>query len=162
MRNTVKQSALASWTRLVSLVRTQARGAYSRDLNISQRVTHVQAYMLAKLQYTAQLLQPPSECLRQIISAIAWYILQGIIFWVPQSTLKRWKEGGGWGLIEVNIKCRAPLITRIRFQGQLEGDHDRRMAEVLETAGDARQPPHIRQIPPPSNTCVPTYRKWRT
>jgi len=53
------------------LVRTQARGAYSRDLNIAQRITYVQVYMLAKLWYTAQVLQPLSECLRQITSAIA-------------------------------------------------------------------------------------------
>ena len=71
MKNTVKQSALVSWTRLASLVRTQARGAYSRDLNIAQRITYVQVYMLAKLWYTAQVLQPLSECLRQITSAIA-------------------------------------------------------------------------------------------
>ena len=63
IRKTVKQSALASWTRLVSLVRTQARRAYSRDLNgVAQRITYVQVYMLAKLRYTAQVLQPPSEC----------------------------------------------------------------------------------------------------
>jgi len=53
MRNTVKHSALASWTRLASLVRTKARGAYSRDLNIAQRITYVQVYMLAKLWYIA-------------------------------------------------------------------------------------------------------------
>jgi len=59
MRKTVKQSALASWTRLTSLERTQARGAYSRDLNIAQRITYVQVYMLANLWYTAPVLQPP-------------------------------------------------------------------------------------------------------
>jgi len=58
-RNTVKQSPLASLTRLASLVRTQAQGAYSRDLNIAQRITYVQVYMLAKLWYTAQVLSPP-------------------------------------------------------------------------------------------------------
>jgi hypothetical protein len=49
MRNTVKKSALASWTRLTSLVRMQARRAFSRELNIAQRITYVQVYMLAKL-----------------------------------------------------------------------------------------------------------------
>jgi len=62
MWKNVKQSAPASWTRLASLVPTQARGAYSRDLNVTQRITYVQVYMLAKLWYTAQVLQPPSEC----------------------------------------------------------------------------------------------------
>jgi len=73
MRNTVKQSALASWARLVPLVRTQTRRAYSRDLNVAQSITCVQVYMLAKLWYISQVLQPPSECLRQIISAIMSY-----------------------------------------------------------------------------------------
>ena len=40
-RKTMKQSALASWTRLVSLVRTQARKAYIRDLNVAQHITYV-------------------------------------------------------------------------------------------------------------------------
>jgi len=40
IRKTAKQSALASWMRLASLVRTQARGAYSRDLNVAQRITY--------------------------------------------------------------------------------------------------------------------------
>ena len=54
----MKQSSLASWTRLASLVRSQARGAYSRDLNLAQRITYVQVYTLAKLWYIAQVLQP--------------------------------------------------------------------------------------------------------
>jgi len=91
MRKTVKQSALAIWTRLTSLVRTQVRQAYSRDLNIAQRITYVQVYMLTKLWYTAQVLQHPSDGLRQIISAIAWYIWQGVIFRMPLSTLQRRK-----------------------------------------------------------------------
>ena len=70
MWNTVKISALAGWARLSSLVRTQARRAYSRDLNITQRITCVQVYLLSKLWYTAQVLQPPIECLRQIVSAL--------------------------------------------------------------------------------------------
>ena len=112
LRNTANKSALASWTRLTSLVRTQA---YSRDLNIAQRIAYVQVYMLAKLWYTAQVLQPPSECLRQIVCVISWYIWQGA-FRVPLSVLQR-----GLGLTEVDTKWRALLITRIWFQGQREG-----------------------------------------
>ena len=113
MRNTLKQWALTSWTTLASLVRTQARGAYIRGLNITQRITYAQFYMLTNLRHTAQCYRLPSECLRQIISAIASYIWQGAIFRVLLSTLWRQKEDGCWGLIEVNIKCRALMITRI-------------------------------------------------
>ena len=38
------QSALASWTRLLSLVRTQARRAYSRDLNV-HNVLHMYRFI---------------------------------------------------------------------------------------------------------------------
>jgi hypothetical protein len=87
LRNTIKTSALASWTRLTPLTRTQPQQAYSRDLNLAQRITYVQVYMLAKLWKTAQMLQPPRECLRQILSTISCYIWQGAIFRVPLSTL---------------------------------------------------------------------------
>ena len=46
---TVKKSALASWTKLTAMVRTQARRAYSRDLNMAQRITYVQTCLLSKL-----------------------------------------------------------------------------------------------------------------
>ena len=92
MRNTVKQSAMASWARLSTIGRAQTRRAYSTDLNTAQRIQYIQVYMLAKLWYTAQVLQPPSECLRQITSAITWYIWQGEIFRVPLSTLQRRKH----------------------------------------------------------------------
>jgi hypothetical protein len=119
--NSMKKWALASWERLMSLVRTQARQAYSRDLNLAERITNVQVYMFPKIWYTAQVLQPPSECLRQMVSAVTWYIWQGAIFRVPISTLHRRKEDGGWGLADVNNKCRALLITWIWHQGQSEG-----------------------------------------
>ena len=57
--NTMNQLTLASWTRLTSMVRNQARRAYSRDLNIAQGVTYVHVYMLAKRWYTAPVLKPP-------------------------------------------------------------------------------------------------------
>ena len=59
----------------------------SRDLNIRQRITYVQVYLLSKLWYTTQVLQLPSECLRQIVSAVVWYIWQSAIFRVLLSTL---------------------------------------------------------------------------
>ena len=162
MRNTVKQSALASWTRLTAMVRTQARRAYSRDLNIAQRITYIQVYMLAKLWYTAQVLQPPSDCLRQITSAIEWYIWQGAVFRVPLSTLQRRKEDGGWGLIEVTIKCCTLLITRFWLQGQREGAMVEGWQRYWRVQGMRDNPPNIRRISPPSNACEPASRKWLT
>ena len=42
LKNAVNKSTLASWTRVTAMVRTQAKRAYSRDLNMVQRITYVQ------------------------------------------------------------------------------------------------------------------------
>jgi len=105
LKNTVKKLTLASWTRVTAMVRTQARRAYSRDLNMAQRITYVQTCLLSKLWYTAQVLHRPRECIRQIVSAVVWYTWQGAIFRVPLSMLQRRKEDGEWNMMEVEIKC---------------------------------------------------------
>jgi hypothetical protein len=110
--------------------------------------------MFAKLWYTAQVLQPPSECLRQIISAIMLYIWQGAIFRVPLSTIQRRKDDGGWGLIEVNSKCRALMITRIWLQGQRDWTMMEGWQGYWRIQGMRNNPPHIRPIPHPR---IPAY-----
>jgi len=148
MRNTVKQSALASWARLSTIVHAQTRRAYSRDLNTAQRIQYIQVYMLAKLWYTAQVLQPPSECLRQITSAVTWYVWQGAIFRVPVSTLQKRKEEEGWGLTEVTTKCRTLLITRLWLQGQRIGTLTAGWQKYWGIKGLRNNPPDLRRIPP--------------
>jgi len=96
----------------------------------------------------------PSECLRQIISAITWYIWQGATFRAPLSTLQRRKDEGGWGLIEVNNKCRALMITRIWLQGQREGAMMEEWQRYWRIQGMRDNPPHIRKIPHPR---IPAY-----
>ena len=43
LNNTIKQTAITSWTRLTAMVRNQVRREYSRNLNMAQRITYVQA-----------------------------------------------------------------------------------------------------------------------
>jgi hypothetical protein len=145
--NTIRTSAVASWTRLTPFIRTQAQQAYSRDLNLAQRIMYAQVYMLAKLWCTAQILQPPRECLRQIVSATSWYIWQGAIFLVPLSTVQRRKEEGGWGLTEVDAKCHALLITRLWLQGQREGTMMAAWQRYWQMHESGRNPPDVRRIP---------------
>jgi hypothetical protein len=106
-----------------------------------------QVYVLAKLWYTAQILQPPREYLRQILSAISWHILQNAIFRVPLSTLQRRKEEGGWGLTEVDAKCHALLITRLWLQGQREGTMMAAWQRYWQMHESGRNPPNVRRIP---------------
>ena len=73
--NTTAQSAVSSWSRNTKMVRLQAREAYTPYLDLAQRVQYVHTYPLAKLWYTAQVLSAPSVQIRQIVSAVAWFIL---------------------------------------------------------------------------------------
>jgi hypothetical protein len=46
LRKTIRTSAIASWTGLTLLIRTQAQQAYSRDLNLAQRIMYAQVTCL--------------------------------------------------------------------------------------------------------------------
>jgi hypothetical protein len=113
----VKQSAYNSWSKVTGRVRAHAREAYYRDLCLFQRILCVHAFLLAKVWYTAQISPAPDACVRQLNLAISWYLWQGATFQVPLSTLQRRKEHGGWDLINIAAKSRAPLIDRLRTQG---------------------------------------------
>ena len=86
--STVNQSAHNSRSRVTGRVQTQTREAYCRDLCLSRRILHVHAYpkesyMCMLSWYTAQVFPAPEECVRQLNSAISWYIWQGATFWFP-------------------------------------------------------------------------------
>jgi len=120
LQKSIARAASASWTRITHVVRTQARDTYSRDLGLSQRIQYAHVYLLVKLWHTAQIYSASTECVRQIVAAVAWFIWQGAIFRVSISTLQKRREGG-WDLTDVAAKCRALLITRIRTQSQSAG-----------------------------------------
>jgi hypothetical protein len=49
MTKAIAQSGISSWTRITTMVRTQSREAYRRDLGLSQSIQCVHAYLLANL-----------------------------------------------------------------------------------------------------------------
>jgi hypothetical protein len=120
--NTTAQSAVSSWTRVTNMVSLKARGAYTRDLVLAQRIQYVHTYMLAKLWYTAKVLPTHSVHIRQIVSAVAWFIWQGDIFREPLSTQWKQKKKGAWGLTDVETKCRALLLYRTWMQSRRDGE----------------------------------------
>ena len=69
--NTTAQSAVSSWSPITNMVRLHGREAYTRDLDLAQRIQYVHTYLLAKLWYTAKVLPAPSVQIRQIVSAVA-------------------------------------------------------------------------------------------
>jgi len=64
MTTSIAQSGLYIWTRITNIVRTQAKEAYSRDLDLAQRIHYVHTYLVAKLWHTTQVLRPPRDCIR--------------------------------------------------------------------------------------------------
>ena len=109
------------WCRVISQVRSAAQYAYYRKLSIDKRFRFVHEYLLAKIWYSAQIFPIPIAGVRQLNSAISWYLWQGEIFRVPLSTLQRSRDAGGWNLTNVWAKSRALFIRRLRVQGQRVG-----------------------------------------
>jgi hypothetical protein len=118
MTTTIQQSAINNWRTEIGKIRDQARDAYSRTLRLDQGVLDVHNYLLAKAWYTAQILPPPSDCIRQLNTAMSWYLWQGDTFRVPLSTLYRRKEHWGLTLIHAEVKCRALLLYRLQTLSQ--------------------------------------------
>jgi hypothetical protein len=144
---TTTQSANKSWALIAGTIRAQAREAYCKTFNVSQRIQYVENYLLAKAWYVTQIFPPPGDCLRQIRMAITWYIWRGEIFRVPLSTLCRSRETGGWNLTHVEAKCRALLIIRLQTQCRSEGTITNWWLKRWKLNHPSANPPHLTRIP---------------
>jgi len=111
--STVEATVQESWTTVTNAVRAQARTAYARNLCLAYRVKYVQTYLLAKIWYLAQVLQPPTRHIKQLTLMCTWFIWKGATFRVPTTTLQPPKEQGGWALPDIALKCRQLLLGRM-------------------------------------------------
>ena len=118
--NTVEQSMAKSWTIVTCKIRAQATETYRRELGPSQRIRHVQTYLLAESWHTAQVFPAHKTCTRQLSTAIAWYIWKDTTFRLPMSTLHRPKRLWGWGVLDIEVKCQALFLGRIWIQSTRE------------------------------------------
>jgi len=144
--NMTAQSVVSSWSRITNTVRLQARKAYTRDLDLAQRIQYVHTYLFAKLWYMAQVLPAPSVQIRQIVSAVAWFIWQGGIFRVPLSTLQK-KKKGGWGLTDVETKCRTLLLYQTWMQSRRDREITAEWLRYWNLQTQRGNPPHVEGIP---------------
>jgi hypothetical protein len=110
-----------SWTTVTVKLRAPARDAYGRELSLANRVLYVQNILLAQAWYTARIFPITGDNIRQINTAIAWFLWQGSIFRVPLSTLQQQKQQGGWGLINITAKSRTLFFYCLQVQGQETG-----------------------------------------
>ena len=61
---------------------------------------------------------PPTDYVRQINTAISWFLWKGAIFRVPLSTLQWQKELGDRALTHITEKCMTFFMLRMKKQGR--------------------------------------------
>ena len=147
MTRHLNRSAHICWTNVSNMIRIQARDAYNRDLQLNQRIRYVNGFLLANVWYLAQILPPPPNNIRQITTAITWFIWRGDIFRVPLSTLYKPKHQGGWGLINKHAKCRALLIYRMLLRVKKTGSITARLLEIWNLTTPLPNPPNRNTVP---------------
>ena len=119
IKNTVRESILASRTKTTANIRAQAQDAFCRMLTLDKRIQYVHEYLLARAWYVAQIYPPSDVCVRQLNTTISWFVWKGDIFRVPLSTLYRTKKEGGWDSLPA--KSHALLLYRMRQHVMKQG-----------------------------------------
>ena len=115
-------SGKSSWTRVTGQVKVMASEMYGRDLCLIQPIQYVHTFLLAKIWHIAQIFPISKEHVRQLAMATVWFIWKGTVFRDPMSTLQRRIEDGGLELLDVEAKCLALFLPRMRDQGAKEGN----------------------------------------
>jgi hypothetical protein len=119
----INRSADINWAS-TRQIQAQAKEAYIRNLCFAKRIDYIHNYPLARAWYIAQILPISATYIRQIHTAITWYLWKGAIFHFPLSTIQRKKTDGGWNLTNIGTKCRAlffiDLTCKVEKQEQLQ------------------------------------------
>jgi len=145
--STVSQSGKSSWTKVTGQVKAMAREVYDRDLCLTQHIQYVHAFLLAKIWHIAQIFSVSKEQVRQLATAIVWFIWKGTIFRVPLSTLQRRREDGGLELLDIEAKCRGLFLTKMRDQGAKEGTLTAAWLQRWNLRKPEGNPPNMLRIP---------------
>jgi hypothetical protein len=118
VRMNVQESAAKTWAVLTAKICAQVQEAYHRARKLEYRIRYVNEFLLARALFTTQIFPPPTQLVRQLNTAISWFLWKGEIFRVPLSTLQRPTEFGGRGLINIVAKCMTLFILRMEEQGR--------------------------------------------
>ena len=85
--STVGLSGKSNWTRVTGQIKAMASEMYGRDVCLIQRIQYVHTFLLAKIWHITQIFSISKEHVRQLATAIVWFIWKGTIFRFPVSTL---------------------------------------------------------------------------
>jgi hypothetical protein len=95
MTSTIRNSSQRSWNLVTGMLKKHVQDTYHRALTLDKRLTYIQSFLLARVWYIAQVFPPPPDNVRQINTAVSWFLGKGAVFSVPLSTLYKDKTRGG-------------------------------------------------------------------
>ena len=95
----------------------------------------------------AQIFPISKEHVRQLATAIIWFIWKGTVFRVPMYTLQRRREDGGLELLDIEAKCFALFLTKMRDQGAKEGTLPAAWLQRWDLRKPEGNPTNVRRIP---------------
>ena len=130
-----------TWSNITSQVRAAAQVAYYRDLSLDARIRYVHEYLLARIWYVAHIFPLPTDSMRQLNTAISWFLCRGEIFRVPLSTLYRGKVDEGWDLVVIWAKSVSIFLHRMQLQGKTDGSFTADWLSKWDTQSRAVNPP---------------------
>ncbi|KAJ4435278.1 hypothetical protein ANN_23856 [Periplaneta americana] len=120
--NSFEEMVEINWTKTTALTRVTLFQQIHRNLNLFERVWHVNIFCLSKLWYLAQILPLPVKYATVLERAVSFYIWKGYLYKLKKAQLVLPKDKGGLQLIAVKEKCQA-LITRNIIRGH-RGESD--------------------------------------
>jgi hypothetical protein len=83
---------------------------------------------------------------RQLVTAISWYIWKGAILRVPLSPLQRQRDSRGLGLIDIAAKCCTLFLTRLKDQGKGKDTLTAAWLHIWHRRAPKDNPPNIEAI----------------
>jgi hypothetical protein len=112
----VCQMVISIWTPIIQCIRAQAQEAYVQNLCLASQIRYIHIFLLARVWFAAQILPLTMASIRQIRTAVTWYLCRGTIFQIPYTTMTRMKLEGGWDLLDVEAMGRALLLHHLMIQ----------------------------------------------
>jgi hypothetical protein len=146
IKQSLRVTSKASWSKVIILIKAQTTEDYSRDLNFTQWIQYVHGYLHARALHMAKIHIPPEDNIRQINAAIARFLWQGEVFRVPLTTLYRTKKRG-WGLFNLSVRCRALLFYLLQKQLESQDTLTSIWMRHWNIAVKKTNPPHTVTIP---------------
>jgi len=147
MTTNIQGSATKSWAMLTAKIRAQVQETYHRALILEHRIRYVNHFFVACAWFTTQIPPPLTDYVRQINTAIAWFLGRGAIFRVPLSTLQRPKGSGGRSLIHIMAKFMTLFMLRMEKQGRRTDTFTADWLTKWRLHGTTPNPLQIKRIP---------------